>query len=55
MIDCDDIIDRFHQLTREQVGLAVIAAAPQVAALHLDLALFGAEQARYAEELCDDG
>lgn len=54
MNDCDDLIDDLHRLTREQVQLAIIATAGAVAAMHIDLALFGAEQARFAEQLCDD-
>ena len=54
MTDCDDLIDDFDRLTREQIGLALAAEAPPVAAMHIDLALFGAEQARYAETVCDD-
>lgn len=53
MTDCDDLIEDLRQLTREQVELALIAAAPPVAAMHIDLALFGVEQARFAERLCD--
>jgi hypothetical protein len=53
MIDCDDLINDLHRLTREQVKLAIIANAPSVAAMHIDLALFGAEQAKFAEQLCD--
>ena len=55
MTDCDDLIDGSRRLTREQVDLAIIAEAPPVAAMHIDLAVFGVEQARVAEQLCDDG
>ncbi len=41
MIDCDDLIDGFHRLTREQVDLAIVAEAPPVAAMDIDLARFG--------------
>ena len=54
MTDCDDLIDEFHQLARQQVKLALIATAEPVAAMHIDLALFGAEQAQVADTLCDD-
>ena len=54
MDDCDDLIDGFKQLAREQVHLATLAQASHVAAMHIDLALFGGEQARYAEQLCDE-
>ena len=54
MPDCDDLIYDFDRLTRQQIGLALTAATPPVAAMHIDLALFGAEQARYAETLCRD-
>ena len=54
MTECDHLIDDLHRLTREQVGLALLAEAPPVAAMHIDLALFGVEQARFAERLCDD-
>ena len=55
MIDCDDLLDDLHQQTRKQVELAVIAQAPPVAAMHIDLALFSVEQTRLVEQLCDDG
>lgn len=54
MIDCDDLIDGFHQLAREQVNLALIANVAPVAAMHIDLARFGVEQARFAERLCEN-
>lgn len=54
MIDCDDLIDNLQRLTREQVELALVAEAPPVAAMHIDLAVFGVEQSRFAERLCDD-
>lgn len=41
MTDCDDIIDDLRRLTREQVGLALLSDASPVAAMHIDLALFG--------------
>ena len=54
MIDCDDIIDDLHRLTREQVGLTLIAEEPPVGAVHIDLAVFGVEQAEFAEWLCNE-
>ena len=55
MNDCDDIIDGFNDLADEQITLALGARAFEVAGMHIDLALFGGEQARYVEELCDNG
>ena len=54
MIDCDDIIGQLYQHAREQVELAVIAERPEIAAMHIDLALFNTEQLHIAEELCAD-
>ena len=58
-------LDEDHDVVLAQVEEAIATHAPdvliiagdifdRVAALHLDLALFGAEQASYVEELCDD-
>lgn len=54
MIDPAFLIDDFQQLAREQVKLALVAEAPPVAAMHIDLAAFGAEQARLAAQLCEE-
>ena len=54
MSDCENLIDQLLRETREQVGLAVIAGAAPVAAMHIDLAAFSAGQARVAEQLCDE-
>lgn len=55
MTDCDDLIDELLRQAREQVGLAVIAGAAPVAAMHIDLAAFNADQVRIAEQLCNEG
>jgi hypothetical protein len=54
MTDCDDLIDQLHAQARDQAHLAVIAKAASVAEMHIDLALLSEEQARVAEELCED-
>lgn len=54
MIDCEDIIERLHAEARTQVHLAVLAEAVPVAAMHLELAELNQQQARVAEEVCED-
>jgi hypothetical protein len=53
MIDCDDLND-LRARARDHVHLAVIARATRVAEMHIDLAIFSEEQARAAEQDCDD-
>lgn len=53
MADCDELIYDLKTLTRGQIELALLAVAPPVAAMHIDLALFRGEQMRAAEQLCD--
>lgn len=52
MIDCEDMIERFHADARIQVHLAVLAEAVPVAAMHLELAELSQQQALVAEEVC---
>lgn len=54
MTDCDELINELHAQSRDHAHLAVIADAVPVAEMHIDLALFSEEQARVAEELCED-
>lgn len=54
MTECDQLIDQFHAEAGDHVQLAMIARTPSVAEMHIDLALFNEEQARIAEELCED-
>lgn len=54
MINCDDLIEALQVQAREQVHLALLAAAAPAAAMHLDLALFSGNQARVADKLCED-
>lgn len=54
MIDCDELIETLDAQARDHVLLALIAEAPPVAEMHLDVALFSEAQARVAEQLCDD-
>jgi len=54
MMDCDDLVETLQAQAREQVHLALLAAAAPVAAMHLDLAFFSGNQARVADELCED-
>lgn len=51
-IDCDELIDRLHSEARDQVELALLANAVDVAGMHLDLAEFSERQALVAEEIC---
>jgi hypothetical protein len=55
MIDLEDRVDELHRLSGEQIDLAMIAEAPSVAAMHIDLALFRVEQAQVMERLCRVG
>jgi hypothetical protein len=55
MIDFENRIDELHRISGEHIDLAVIAQAPSVAAMHIDLALFRAEQARVIGQLCNVG
>lgn len=55
MIDCDDLVDDLQRLIPEPVDLAIIEETPPVAAIHINLALFGVEKSRFAEELRDEG
>ena len=54
MIDCDELIEGLQVQTRDQVHLALIATAAPVAAMHLDLARFSADQVRATDQLCAD-
>lgn len=54
MIDCDELIETLDAQARDHVQLALLAEAPPVAEMHLDLAFFSEAQVRVAEELCDD-
>ena len=54
MIDCDELIETLSAQARDHVHLALIAEAPPVAEMHLDLALFSEAQARVAEDFCED-
>ena len=54
MTDCDDLIDDLRRQAHDQVELAIIADATPVVAMHIDLAAFNADQARIAEQLCED-
>ncbi|SEN47986.1 hypothetical protein SAMN05192583_2909 [Sphingomonas gellani] len=54
MEDCHDVADQLHTDARDQAHLATIAAAPPVAAMHIDLAMFIEEQAKAVEESCED-
>lgn len=54
MANCDDLLEHLQHETETHVALAVNALAPAVAEMHLDLALFHAEQVRTAEDLCLD-
>jgi len=54
MIDCDDLVEALQVQARDQVHLAMLAGSAPVAAMHLDLALFSGNQARVADELCED-
>lgn len=52
--ECDELIEALHGRVRDHVHLALIADAAPVAEMHLDLAFFSQDQARVAEELCED-
>ena len=52
MEDCDEILERLEAETQEQIALAVMAQAPPVIAMHLDLACNLSEHARFVLELC---
>ena len=54
MIDCEELVEHFHAEARDQVDLAMLAKAIPVVSMHLDLAEFREQQARFAEELCED-
>ena len=54
MIDCDELVEALQVQARDQVQLAMLAGAAPVAAMHLDLALFSGNQARVADELCEE-
>ena len=54
MTGCEKLIDHLHAKARDQVHLALLAATAPVAGMHLDLAEFREQQARVAEELCED-
>lgn len=54
MIDCDELIEHFHAEARDEVHLAMLAKSIPVVGMHLDLAEFREQQARVAEELCED-
>lgn len=54
MIDCDDMLSGLHHQTCDHIALALAAETPPVAAMHIDLALFSAEQRRVAEEICEE-
>ncbi len=52
--DCEELINFLHAEARDQVGLALLAKADEVAGMHLDLAEFSERQAQVAEEICLD-
>lgn len=52
--DCNDLIDSLHAEARDQVALALLAKAEVVVGMHLDLAEFSEQQARVADEICQD-
>lgn len=54
MIDCEELIEHLHSEARGHVRLAVLAEAAPVVGMHLDLAEFHEQQARVAEQLCED-
>ena len=53
-IVCDELIELLHAEARDQVELALLAKAVEVAGMHLDLAELNKQQARMAEEICLD-
>lgn len=55
MSECDELIEHLHAQACDHAHLAVIARAAPVAEMHIDLAIFSEEQARAAEQLCEDG
>lgn len=55
MTEPADLLDSLHDQILVHVELALVAEAEPVAAMHIDLAAFSAEQMRLAEELRDDG
>ena len=54
MTDCEELIEHLHSKARDQVQLAMLAEAIPVVSMHLDLAEFREQQARVAEDLCED-
>ena len=54
MTDCEELIEHLHSKARDQVRAAMLAETTPVVGMHLDLAEFREQQARVAEELCEN-
>jgi hypothetical protein len=54
MTECEELIGLLRLRARDQVNLALLASSDAVVGMHLDLAEFREQQARVAEELCEE-
>lgn len=54
MDDCENVAERLRAECKAQIGLAMVARAPSIIEMHIDLAAFAEERIRLVEEHCDE-